>query len=94
MTKTVEIAVDGVRIAAGEGTTVAAALMNAGVVAFRTSRTGTPRGPLCAMGICHECRVTIGGVPHRRSCMITVAPGMEIETAGAAENAGGAENND
>jgi len=93
MTRTIEIAVDGVRIAALEGTTVAAALMNAGIDRFRRSTQGTPRGPLCAMGICHECRVTIGGVAHRRSCMVTVAPGMEIETAGAAENDGAAENN-
>jgi hypothetical protein len=34
------------------------------------------------MGICHECRVTIGGIAHRRSCLVTVAPEMEIETGG------------
>ena len=80
MTAAVSIVVDGVRVAAEEGTTVAAALMNAGIDRFRESVSGKPRGPLCAMGICHECRVTIGGIAHRRSCLVTVAPGMEIET--------------
>lgn len=82
MTKTVEILVDGALLAVEEGTTVAAALMNAGITGFRSSTAGTPRGPLCAMGICQECRVTIGGVPHRRSCMVTVASGMRVETGG------------
>jgi sarcosine oxidase subunit alpha len=78
----VAIVVDGVRVAAEEGSTVAAALMNAGIDRFRVSVSGEPRGPLCAMGICHECRVTIGGIAQRRSCLVTVAPGMEIETGG------------
>jgi succinate dehydrogenase/fumarate reductase-like Fe-S protein len=30
------------------------------------------------MGICMECRVTVNGVPHRRSCMLACAPGMEV----------------
>ena len=82
MTPTVRIVVDGVPVAAEEGSTVAAALMNAGIDRFRVSVKGKPRGPLCAMGICHECRVTIGGIAHRRSCLVTVAAGMEVETGG------------
>jgi predicted molibdopterin-dependent oxidoreductase YjgC len=61
-----------------EGTTVAAAIMRAGVSAFRTSVSGEPRGPLCGMGICFECRVTIDGVSHQRSCTIPVRDGMEV----------------
>jgi predicted molibdopterin-dependent oxidoreductase YjgC len=61
------------------GITVAAALQNAGL-GFRRSVTGEVRGPLCGMGICHECRVTIGGVAHRRACLVMVEPGMEIRT--------------
>ena len=49
--------------------TVAAALENAGRPALRRSVRGEPRGVLCAMGICFECRIEIGGVPHRRACM-------------------------
>ena len=50
-------------------TTVAAALENAGRSALRTSVTGEPRGVLCAMGVCYECRVEIDGVSQRRACM-------------------------
>jgi sarcosine oxidase subunit alpha len=78
--KSFQIFVDGRAIEAQEGATVAAAMWNAGCARFRTSVTGQPRGPLCAMGICFECRVTIDGVLHRRACMETCAPGMNVET--------------
>jgi len=32
------------------------------------------------MGICMECRMTIDGVPHRRSCQVICTPGMEAVT--------------
>ena len=44
------------------------------------SVTGEPRGPLCGMGICFECRATIDGMPHQRSCQILCAAGMEVRT--------------
>ena len=62
------------------GTTVAAAVMASGESAFRRSVTGEPRGPLCGMGICFECRVTIDGVPHSRSCQTPCVEGMEVRT--------------
>jgi D-hydroxyproline dehydrogenase subunit gamma len=61
------------------GTTVAVAIAISGQ-AFRTSVTGQPRSALCAMGICYECRVTINGIPHRRSCQILCEPGMDVKT--------------
>lgn len=51
---------------------LAASLMNDGVAGFRTSVRGEPRGPLCGMGICFECRVEVNGTPHHRACMIPV----------------------
>ncbi len=63
-----------------DGTTVAAAGLNAGEMAFRTSVSGQGRGPLCGMGICFECRLTINGEPHIRSCVILAEDGMEVET--------------
>jgi D-hydroxyproline dehydrogenase subunit gamma len=80
--KTVQIFVDGRAIESEEGTTVAAAMWNAGCARFRTSVTGQPRGPLCAMGICFECRVTIDGAAHRRACMETCVAGMKVQTGG------------
>ena len=81
MTATVNLLVDGRQVRAAAGTTVAVALVNAGVRAFRTSVHGEPRAPLCGMGICFECRVTIDGVAHRRACLVSVAEGMRVTTA-------------
>ena len=81
--RVVPIVADGRRLDARAGTTVAAALLGAGIDGFRTSVSGAPRGPLCGMGICHECRVTIDGVPHRRACLVVVAAGMGVGTGGA-----------
>jgi sarcosine oxidase subunit alpha len=76
-----EIAVDGARVPAEEGWSVAAALLNAGHTRFRDSVTGEPRGPLCAMGTCFECRVEIDGVPERRACLEPCRPGMVAVTS-------------
>lgn len=77
----VEIVVDDRRVRVAPNVTVAAALFDLGVWALRESVTGTPRGPLCGMGICFECRVTIDGVPHRRACLTSVRDGMAVATA-------------
>lgn len=63
------------------GCSVAAALIHHKDLIFRDSVTGQKRGPLCGMGICYECRVTINGQFHRRSCMILCQDGMKVETA-------------
>lgn len=80
---TVEIVTDGRRETVAANLTVAAALLNLGVAAFRVSASGEPRGPLCGMGVCYECRVTIDDVPHRRACLVPVAAGMRVTTDGA-----------
>jgi D-hydroxyproline dehydrogenase subunit alpha len=72
-----EITVNGRRVAIEPGSTAAAALLNAGETRFRTSVSGAPRGPLCAMGICFECRTTIEGTEHRRACLEFAAPVTE-----------------
>ncbi|HEX6938097.1 MAG TPA: 2Fe-2S iron-sulfur cluster-binding protein [Longimicrobiales bacterium] len=78
----VEIEVDGRAVRAPADATVAAALLLHGATAFRRSITGTPRAPLCGMGTCHECRVTIDGAAHRRACLEPVRAGMRISTGG------------
>lgn len=81
MPDTVKLSVNGKPVEVPLGTTVASAILAAGEVSFRRSVTGEPRGPLCGMGICFECRVTVDGVPHRRSCQTVCADGMKV-TAG------------
>ena len=83
MSDTIEIIADGEAIRVERGTTLASALLNCGQRIFRQSTTGDARAPLCGMGICYECRVTIDGVAHQRACMVVVEPGMRVETGAA-----------
>jgi D-hydroxyproline dehydrogenase subunit gamma len=76
----IQIRVNGRAVGVSPGTTVAAAVMAAGESGFRRSVKGEPRGPLCGIGICFECRVTIDGVPHSRSCQTLCQAGMEVRT--------------
>ena len=80
----ITLTVNGLRVTVPEGAVVAIALAQAGVTAPHRSVTGQPRGPLCGMGICGECRVTVDGVPHVRSCQAICRRGMEVTTDGAA----------
>jgi predicted molibdopterin-dependent oxidoreductase YjgC len=80
MAEEVKLRVNGKELTVAPGTIVAAAIRIAGVTRFRTSLTGFPRGPLCGMGICMECCVTINGREHCRSCQTLCEPGMEVRT--------------
>ena len=80
MPERIELRIDGRPCVVEAGTTVASALLAHGVTAFHRSVHGEPRAPLCGMGICYECRVTIDGVPHCRSCQILCRSGMEVQT--------------
>jgi predicted molibdopterin-dependent oxidoreductase YjgC len=81
----VTVWIDGQPVSAAAGSTVAAALAAAGVSAPHRSPTGTPRGPLCGMGICFECRITVDGRPHRLACQELCRDGLRITTAGATD---------
>lgn len=59
------------------GMTVAAAILEAGV-ASRLSVRCEPRQPLCGMGICYECRASIDGQAHQRTCQILCRPGITV----------------
>lgn len=76
----VAIEVDGARIEAYPGESLAAALLAAGVRAFRRARSGEPRGPVCNMGVCFECVVAVDGERDLRACMTPVRDGMRVET--------------
>ena len=84
-TKTVTITVDARPCVVPADASVAAALLTAGVDAFRRSVTGESRAPLCGMGICYECRVTIDEITNRRACLVPVAEGMHVRTSAAKE---------
>ncbi len=80
MSQLIGIVVDGQPLRVRSGITLAAALVSGGHWSFRRSVTGEPRGPVCGMGVCFECRVTIDGVPERRACLEPVVEGMEVIT--------------
>jgi len=79
-TETVTVVVNGQPVRVPPGASAAAAVARAGVSAFRSSVSGEPRGPLCGMGICFECRATVDGVPGVRTCRTVCREGMEIQT--------------
>lgn len=80
MPELVRLSVDGKALEIPAGASAAAAVFAAGSVRFRRSVSGEPRAPLCGMGICLECRLTIDGIAHRLSCLVPARDGMEIET--------------
>lgn len=76
----ITLSINNLRVSVVDGSTVAAAILASGVSVFRRSPTGQPRGPLCGMGICFECRVTIDGVRLERSCTVLAEDGMEVRS--------------
>lgn len=87
----INIQIDGRSYQVAPGTSVAAAVWQccfwpedgqSGAPRFRRSVGGESRAPLCGMGICFECRLTIDGIHHRRSCLLPCKDGMEITTDG------------
>jgi thioredoxin reductase len=91
---------DGRPIAARPGQSLAAALTEAGVRAFRDTVGGAERGVFCGMGVCQDCLLTVDGTPNRRACMTLVEAGMVVAkqvalpdfgTAASAPEAGAAQ---
>lgn len=80
MSDRIRLRVNGQMVSVPAGTIVAAAIALAGESRFRRSVANESRGPLCGMGICMECRVTINGRAHGRSCQTLCEPGMEVRT--------------
>lgn len=79
--RSLRIWVDGHEVAACEGETVAAVLVAMRHQTFRFApKTGAPRGYYCGMGICHDCLVTVDGLPSLRACMTSVVDGLRIDT--------------
>ena len=76
-----EIEVDGEKLIAYEGETIAAVLMAAGHRTLRhTPKRNHPRGMYCGIGLCHECMMVINGVANTRACQTLATPGCKVET--------------
>jgi len=82
----VTLRIDARAVSVPAGVSVAAAIAIAGSAVTRRSVGGAARAPLCGMGVCQECRVTIDGRAHQLSCQTLCADGMHVQT-GEAERA-------
>ncbi|WP_207792092.1 FAD-dependent oxidoreductase [Siccirubricoccus phaeus] len=69
---------EGQEVTALEGETLAAALSASGILAYRRTASGAPRGLWCGMGACFDCVVTIDGKPGQRACLVKAAAGMQV----------------
>jgi len=76
----VRLVVNDCEVFVQRGSSVAAALHELGILSWPDPVTGRLRGPFCGMGVCFECELQIDGRTEVRSCMVTVADGMRIET--------------
>ena len=80
MPELITLRVNDVAVSVPAGSMVTTAVFEAGVTSFRRSVSGEPRGPLCGMGICFECRLMINGEAHVRSCQTLCENGMDVRT--------------
>jgi glycine/D-amino acid oxidase-like deaminating enzyme len=59
---------EGEAVRGRAGQTVAGILLGGGYRAWRTARSGAPRGVLCGIGVCFDCLVTVNGDRDIRAC--------------------------
>ena len=77
----IEFELDGEKVVAYEGETIAAALIASGKRTFRhTAKLDQPRGIFCGMGVCFDCTMTVDGVPNVRTCVTPVQAGMKVQS--------------
>lgn len=69
----------GTTVTAEPGQSVAAALVAAGILDWRTTRKeGRPRGLFCGIGVCFDCLISVDGAPAERACLVPAADGMRL----------------
>lgn len=80
--RSIAFTLNGQSCQAEAGTSLMAAMLNAGQGTTRTSVCGEARSALCGMGVCQECRVEVDGL-RRLACQTPVRPGMVVQRLGA-----------
>ncbi len=78
MTETVSFTFEGQRLEGRYGESLAAALIAAGILAFRQTRSGAERGIFCGMGVCQDCLVEVNGQANQRACMTKLDRSMAV----------------
>ena len=81
MKKQIKININSIETTVYKGDSVLASLVASGYKILKKSRKlNENRGPVCGMGVCYECQVTINGVPNQRACMKEVEEEMTVLT--------------
>ena len=76
-----EIDIDGQKVMAYEGETLATVLMATGIRAFEHHvHPYAPSRLFCGMGTCQQCLVTIDDLPNCQACQTPVHPDMKVKT--------------
>ncbi len=79
-----EIEIDGRKVLAHPGESLATVLAVAGLRSFASHPEPYPPSRLfCGMGICRQCLVTIDDLPNCRACQTQARPGMKVQTNNA-----------
>ena len=78
MSETVRFTFEGKPLEGRHGESLAAALVSAGIVAFRETRGGEMRGMFCGMGVCQDCLIEVDGKPNQRACMTKLERPMTV----------------
>ena len=81
MSPEIRFTFDGVPMTARDDQSIAAALIDGGILSWRTTRFGDrPRGLFCGIGVCFDCLVLVNGEPNVRACISVVEPGDDVRT--------------
>ncbi len=79
--ETISVTLNGHKINAAKGMTVAALALSQNLPYTRTTPvSGARRAPFCMMGVCYDCLMMIDGIPNQRACATLLSEGMRIET--------------
>ncbi len=81
MNQQLNLTFDGAPLTARPGQSIGAAMTDAGVKSWRSTRVaGKPRGLFCGIGICYDCLLTVNGVPNQRACLTPAGDGMALKS--------------
>ena len=79
--KPVEFQFEDEIITAIDGDNVAAALLKAGKIQFRTAKKHDTRGPFCMMGVCFDCMITLQDGRVEQACQTYAEDGIRLYLA-------------
>jgi succinate dehydrogenase/fumarate reductase-like Fe-S protein len=75
-----QIELNGEKLNAYKGQTIAEALVANRELMFRKTQKNIFRGPFCGMGVCYECQMRVNGELNVRTCITEATPGIRVET--------------